>query len=570
MTDEVSRNERIKEASDYLRGTLAEGLAEEITGAIVEDDQQLVKFHGMYLQDDRDLRPERTRKKMEKAFAFMIRVRIPGGVLSPAQWLALDNVARIYANGTMRLTTRQTVQLHGIIKSNLKATLKQIDDALLNSIAACGDVNRNVMCNVNPDQSQAHAAAIDLARAISDHLTPRTPAYREIWLDGERIAGGEDEVVEPSYGKTYLPRKFKIVVAVPPSNDVDVFAHDLGFIAILDDKGDVIGWNVTVGGGMGMTHGEPDTYPRTADAMGFCKTEDAVKIAEAVVTVQRDWGDRVNRKHARLKYTIEDRGLDFFRAEVVRRSGVLVEPPRPFKFTSTGDRYGWGEGAEGKGHLTLFVQNGRLADLKGAAQLSALRAIAHMHDAEFRITPNQNLTVANVPTAQQAEIERIAREAHLLAPWSGLRRNSMACVALPTCGLALAESERYLPELLTALDEKLVAHGLSGDDIVIRMTGCPNGCARPYLAEIGLVGKGPGRYNLYLGAAYDGSRLNKLYTEDADHDAIVAALDPVFAAYAASREKGERFGDFCIRTGLVAATSNGRDFHANIGKRKVA
>ena len=304
MTDDVSRNERIKEASDYLRGTLAQGLREEITGAIVEDDQQLVKFHGMYLQDDRDLRPERTRKKMEKAFAFMIRVRVPGGVLSAAQWLALDNVARSYGNGTMRLTTRQTVQLHGIIKSNLKATLKQIDNALLNSIAACGDVNRNVMCNVNPDQSQAHATAIDLARAISDHLTPRTPAYREIWLDGERIAGGEDEVVEPIYGKTYLPRKFKIVVAVPPSNDVDVFAHDLGFIAISDDEGNVAGWNVAVGGGMGMTHGEPDTYPRTADVMGFCKTEDAVKIAEAVVTVQRDWGDRSDRKHARLKYTL--------------------------------------------------------------------------------------------------------------------------------------------------------------------------------------------------------------------------------------------------------------------------
>ena len=566
MTDEVSRNERIKEASDYLRGTLAEGLREEITGAIVEDDQQLVKFHGMYLQDDRDLRPERTRKKMEKAFAFMIRVRVPGGVSSPAQWLALDHVARTYANGTMRLTTRQTVQLHGIIKSNLKATLKQIDDALLNSIAACGDVNRNVMCNVNPDQSQAHATAIELARTISDHLTPRTPAYREIWLDGECIAGGEYEVVEPIYGKTYLPRKFKIVVAVPPSNDVDVFAHDLGFIAIFDDKGAVAGWNVTVGGGMGMTHGEPDTYPRTADVMGFCKTEDAAKIAETVVTVQRDWGDRANRKHARLKYTIEDRGIETFRAEVEKRAGVKLADAKPFKFTSTGDRYGWGEGVEGKGHLTLFVQNGRLADLKGAAQLSALRAIAQKHDGEFRITPNQNLIVANVPTGQQAEIERIAREANLLAPWSGLRRNSMACVALPSCGLALAESERYLPDLLTALDEKLAAHGLSADDIVIRMTGCPNGCARPYLAEIGLVGKGPGRYNLYLGAAYDGSRLNKLYAEDVDHAGIIASLDPIFASFAASREKGERFGDFCIRAGFVAATGNGRDFHANAGK----
>jgi sulfite reductase (NADPH) hemoprotein beta-component len=570
MTDEVSRNERIKEASDYLRGTLAEGLREEITGGIVEDDQQLVKFHGMYLQDDRDLRSERTRKKMEKAFAFMIRVRIPGGVLTGAQWLALDHVARTFGNQTMRLTTRQTVQLHGIIKSNLKSTMKEIDGVLLGSIAACGDVNRNVMCGANPDQSGAHAEAIDLARAVSDHLTPRTPAYREIWLDGERIAGGEADVVEPIYGKTYLPRKFKIVVAVPPSNDVDVFAHDLGFIAILDESGGIAGWNVTVGGGMGMTHGEPDTYPRTADVMGFCTTQEAVAIAEAVVTVQRDWGERLNRKHARLKYTIEDRGLGTFRAEVESRAGMRLEAARPFTFTSTGDRYGWSAGADGRGHLTLFVENGRIHDTAAARQMLALRQIAQTHGGEFRITPNQNLIVANVPTGQQAEIERIAREAGLLAPWSGLRRNAMACVALPTCGLALAESERYLPSLITALDGRLATHGLSADDIVIRMTGCPNGCARPYLAEIGLVGKGPGRYNLYLGAAFDGSRLSKLYAEDVEDAGIIAALDPIFAAYAASRQRGERFGDFTIRAGFVAATSNGRDFHANTGKGRAA
>ena len=570
MTDEVSRNERIKEASDYLRGTLAHGLREEITGAIADDDQQLVKFHGMYLQDDRDLRPERTRKKMEKAFAFMIRVRIPGGVLSPQQWLALDQVARDYGNGTMRLTTRQTVQLHGVIKSNLKSTLKAIDSALLNSIAACGDVNRNVMCGVMPERSPAHAGALALARAISDRLTPRTPAYREIWLDGEKIAGGEDEVIEPIYGRTYLPRKFKTVVAVPPSNDVDVFANDLGFIAIVEAAGEIAGWNVTVGGGMGMTHGEPETYPRAADLLGFCETRDALAIAEAVVTVQRDWGDRKNRKHARLKYTIEDRGLDAFRAEVERRANVKFAPAKQFRFTSTGDRYGWSEGAEGRAHLTLFVQNGRLADGGGVAQLSALRRIAQIHDGDFRITPNQNVIVANVTTEKQTEIEDVAREARLLAPWSGLRRNSMACVALPTCGLALAESERYLPELIAALDGRLAAHGLSADDIVIRMTGCPNGCARPYLAEIGLVGKGPGRYNLYLGGAFDGSRLNKLYREDLDHAGIVAALDPVFAAYADERQAGERFGAFAIRAGFIAATSNGADFHANTGPQRAA
>ncbi len=568
MTDDVSRNERVKEASDYLRGTLAQGLGEEITGAIAEDDQQLVKFHGMYLQDDRDLRPERARKKMEKAFAFMIRVRIPGGVVSPQQWLALDRVARDYGNGTLRLTTRQTVQLHGVIKSNLKSTLRTIDAAVLDFIAACGDVNRNVMCGATPEQSRAHAAALSLARAISEHLTPRTPAYREIWLDGEKIAGGEEDVVEPIYGRTYLPRKFKTVVAVPPSNDVDVFAHDLGFIAIIDAAGDIAGWNVTAGGGMGMTHGEPDTYPRTAELLGFCTTADPVAIAEAVVTVQRDWGDRTNRKHARLKYTIGDRGLDAFRAEVERRAKVRLEPARPFRFTSTGDRYGWSDAGGGKAHLTPFVQNGRVLDRDGAPQLSALRRIAEIHDGEFRITPNQNLIIANVPTEKQTRIEAIAREAGLLAPWSGLRRNAMACVALPTCGLALTESERYLPELLTALDGRLAAHGLSADDIVIRMTGCPNGCARPYVAEVGLVGKGPGRYNLYLGGAFDGSRLNKLYREDLDHAGIIAALDPLFAAYAAERQADERFGAFAIRAGFIAITRNGRDFHANTGPQR--
>jgi len=571
MSQELSRNERIKEASDYLRGTLAEGIRREITGAISEDDAQLVKFHGMYLQDDRDLRPERTRKKMEKAFAFMVRVRVPGGVLTPAQWLALDRVARDYGSGSVRLTTRQSVQLHGVIKSNLQSTLRAIDSVLLNSIAACGDVNRNVMCNPNPYASHAHAAALDLAREISDHLTPRTPAYREIWLDGERIAGGEDEVVEPIYGKTYLPRKFKIAIAVPPLNDVDVFAHDLGFIAVLDSNGDVQGWNVTAGGGMGMTHGEPDTYPRTADVMGFCARSDALAIAEAVVTVQRDWGDRANRKHARLKYTIEDRGLDPFRAEVERRAGVKLGPAKPFVLTSTGDRYGWTEGEDGRGHLTLFIMSGRLRDVgTQAQQLSALRRIAEQHDGDFRITANQNLIVAGVRPERRAAIEEIAASNGLSAPPSGLRRNALACVALPTCGLALAESERYLPDLLDALDARLAAHGLSRDDIVIRMTGCPNGCARPYLAEIGLVGKGPGRYNLYLGAAFDGSRLSKLYAEDVDHAAIIRELDPLFAAYAAERKAGEHFGDFVIRAGFVTRTRNGRDFHANVGAKRVA
>jgi len=569
MANDLSRNERIKEASEYLRGTLADGLREEITGAIIEDDAQLVKFHGMYLQDDRDLRPERGKKKMEKAFAFMIRLRIPGGVCTPQQFLQVQQIAQIYGNQTMRLTTRQTFQLHGIIKSNLKATMREIDRALLTTIAACGDVNRNVLSVSNPVQSRVHGQAYETAKAISDHLLPRTPAYREVWLDGERILGGEDEVIEPIYGKTYLPRKFKVVVAVPPSNDVDVYAHDLGFIAILGEDGNIEGYNVTVGGGMGMTHGQPATYPRTADVMGFCRKDDAVKVAEAVVTVQRDWGDRSDRAHARLKYTIEDHGLDAFRAEVKKRSGVKLGAPKPFHFEDNGDRYGWTESEDGNGHLTLFVQNGRLKDFNGGPQwMKGLREIAQMHDGEFRLTANQNIIISGVAPEKRWDIDKLVAKHKLTRDASPVRRNAMACVALPTCGLALAESERYLPDLITELEERLAAHGLSDDEIVIRMTGCPNGCARPYIAEIGLVGKNPGKYNLYLGGAFNGERLSKLYAEDLDHRGILEALDPLFAAFMAERQPGEHFGDYVIRAGFVAQTSNGADFHNNTGSRR--
>jgi sulfite reductase (NADPH) hemoprotein beta-component len=561
---ELSKNEWIKAASAYLRGSIAEGLEAPLTGSIAEDDTQLTKFHGLYLQDDRDLRPERRKKLMEPAFSFMARVRLPGGICTPRQWLQMDRIGTDYANGTLRLTTRQTWQFHGVIKQNLRRTMRAIDEACLDTIAACGDVNRNVMCTPNPHVSRAHGEAYELARAISSHLLPKTRAWREIWLEDERIAGGEEEEagLEPVYGKTYLPRKFKAVVAVPPDNDVDVFAHDLGFVAVLDEEGGVSGWNVTVGGGMGMTHGDAATYPRTADVMAFCTTEQAVDVAEKVVLVQRDFGDRTSRKHARLKYTIDDRGIAWFRAEVEGRLGYRLQDPRPVAFASTGDRHGWTEDWRGLWHYTLFVENGRVRDTPERPMRTGLRRIAEVHDGDFRLTPNQNLIIASVRPENKAEIERLLREHGLTNDWSGLRLNAMACVALPTCGLALAESERYLPALVDALDDVLDEAGLRRDDIVIRMTGCPNGCARPYLAEIGLVGRGPGTYHLYLGAAFDGTRLNKLYREDVGHDAIVDALRPLLKAYATEREAGERFGDFVIRKGVVRPTLAGRDFHA--------
>ncbi|WP_336485643.1 NADPH-dependent assimilatory sulfite reductase hemoprotein subunit [Methylobacterium nigriterrae] len=570
--EKLSANEHIKIASGYLRGTLAEGLLKNATGAISEDDGQLVKFHGMYLQDDRDLRPERTKKKLDKAYSFMIRLRIAGGVVTPKQWLILDNIATTYANGTLRATTRQTFQYHGVIKSNLRRTMAAIDSALLDTIAACGDVNRNVMAATNPAQAGAHKAAYDLAKEISDTLLPKTGAWREIWLDGERVVGGEEAAeIEPIYGKTYLPRKFKTVIAVPPSNEVDIFAHDLGFIAILDKKGRLTGWNVTVGGGMGMTHGETDTFPRTADVMLFCAPGDALKVAEAVMTVQRDWGNRKSRKNARLKYTIERYGLKAFRAEVEARVGKPLADPKPFQFTSNGDRYGWVEGEDGRHHLTLYVPSGRIKDVEGGPRfLSGLRRIAEVHAGDFRLTGNQNVIIANVPADRRPEIEALVGEYGLTEGAGALRRNSMACVALPTCGLALAESERYLPDLLTELEDSLARHGLAEDEITIRMTGCPNGCARPFIAEIGLVGRGPERYHLYLGAAFDGSRLGKLYAEDVTAGEIKLVLDPLFAAYAGGRTEGERFGDFLIRAGYVARTINGPDFHDRTGALKSA
>ncbi len=563
---ELSSMEHLKARSRYLRGDLAEDMADPHTGGVSEDSAQLLKFHGMYLQDDRDLRPERTKKKLEKAFGFMIRLRLPGGVVTPRQWLALDEIARIYAGETLRLTTRQTFQLHGVLKFNVKTALKKINAVALDTIAACGDDTRGVMAVSNPHQSKIHAEAYDLACRISLHFKPKTHAYYEIFLDGEKVVGeGERDDVETIYGKTYMPRKFKIGFAVPPSNDIDVFAQDLGFIAIVGKNDTIEGWNVAVGGGMGMTHGEPETYPRIADVLGFCRPEDLFAVAEAVLTIQRDWGDRTNRKHARLKYTLDDHGADAFLAEIAKRARKPLEKTRPYAFTSNGDRYGWTEGENGKLHLTLFIENGRLSDFAGGRQLlTGMRRIAEVHDGEIRVTPNQNLIIANVAKNKRKEIEDLVAEHRMAGQSTALRRNSMACVALPTCGLALAESERYLPSLIDALDERLAAHGLSDDDIVIRMTGCPNGCARPYIAEIGLVGKGPGRYNLYLGAAFDGSRMNKLFVEDLDHDGIIAALDPIFAAYVAGRQKGERFGDFTIRAGYVVATSNGLDFHANV------
>lgn len=559
----LSDVERIKSASRYLRGTLAESLRNPLTGAIADDDTQLSKFHGTYQQDDRDIRSERRKQRLEPAYSFMIRARIPGGRVSPDQWLALDDIATRFANGSLRATTRQAFQFHGVIKRDLKPTMQAINASLLDTLAACGDVNRNVMASANPSLSTLHAEVQKFADSLSTQLCPKTGAYHEIWLDGEKLASTETEH-EPLYGETYLPRKFKAAFVIPPDNDVDIYSQDLGFIAVAED-GVLQGFNVAVGGGMGMSQGEPDTYPRLASVIGFCRPESIVEVAQAVLTTQRDYGDRTNRRHARLKYTIDDRGLDWFREEVNSRLQEPLEQKRDVYFSHTGDRYDWQQSADGRWHFTVFVESGRIDGKGDKSLLDFFRAVANRRVGEFILTPNQNVIIAGLSAEERSTVEVLLSEFGLsgAAAPSALRRSSLACVGFPTCGLAMAESERYLPELVTRMELLALRHGLADVPIVTRMTGCPNGCARPYLAEIGLVGKAPGRYNLFLGANHSGERLNRLYRENADEEAVLSVLDDLFARFSESREAQERFGDFLLRSGLVSMTQSSEDFHVS-------
>ncbi|WP_415752253.1 assimilatory sulfite reductase (NADPH) hemoprotein subunit [Mammaliicoccus sciuri] len=561
LSDKLDEMEHIKNRSNYLRGTIKEGLADEITGAIAEDDTKLLKFHGSYMQDDRDIRDERRKQKLEPAYSFMIRVRVPGGTATADQWIAMDDISTEYANNTIKLTTRQAFQFHGILKRNLKSSMQSIHHAVMDSLAACGDVNRNVMCNPNPYQSGVHKEVDTLATKISDHLSPQTGAYHEIWLDDEKIVDTKEEV-EPMYGKTYLPRKFKIGIAVPPSNDIDVYSQDIGLIAVIEDD-QLVGFNVTVGGGMGMTHGDTKTYPQVGRLLGYFPKEEAVDVCEKILTIQRDYGNRENRKNARFKYTVDRVGVDFVREELNKRLGWEIEEAKPFEFKHNGDRYGWTEGS-GKWHFTLFIQNGRVKDTSDYKLKTALREIAEIHTGDFRLTPNQNLIIANVAKSKKQQIQKIIDQYGITdgEHYTGLRRNSMACVAFPTCGLAMAESERYLPTLINKIEGLLDEAGLNEEEITIRMTGCPNGCARPALAEIAFIGKAPGKYNMYLGGGFTGNRLNKLFKENIGEDEILESLKPILIQYGKEKNDGEHFGDFVIRKGIIKEVQSGQDFHS--------
>ena len=555
--------ETFKEDSDFLRCSLVESFANPLTGAIAEADTQLIKFHGAYQQDDRDQRLRRQEKKLEPAYSFMIRMRMPGGELTADQWKKIDQISNTYGNETIKLSSRQAVQFHGIVKFDLKKSIQMMNDALLDSIAGCGDVNRNVMCTPDPSLSAVNEEVYVYAAKISEHLMPSSRAYHEIWLDegkgeGRKLVEGGEEEIEPLYGKHYLPRKFKIGIAIPPYNDSDVYINDIGLVAIVKDEV-LQGFNVAVGGGLGMTFGREDTYPRLATEIGFCKPDQVLKVCAEVMMIQRDYGNRQDRKLSRFKYTIDKYGLDWFKEELTERLGFKLAKARKAVFTTTADQYGWHKDREGKWHLLVHVEHGRIQDTKQLQQKTAFLHIAEAGICGFRLTANQNMLLYGIKTGDKKKIEKILEKNGQSADGrelSGMRRNSIACVSMNTCPLGMAEAERYLPTLITKLEPILEKHGLREQEIKIRMTGCPNGCGRSVMAEIGLIGKSMGRYNVYLGGDAEGERLNTLYKENQSESEILEMLDGLFEKYVDERKKTESFGDFVVRAGLVAATLN--------------
>lgn len=558
----LSDNERLKGESNYLYGEIAADLNDGITGGFNGDDFQLIRFHGMYEQDDRDVRAQRQAAKLEPLKNVMMRCRLPGGIITPQQWLGIDEFATAHTlYGSIRLTTRQTFQFHGVLKQDIKPMHQWLHQLGLDSIATAGDINRNVLCTSNPVESSLHRKAYEWACRISEHLLPRTHAYADIWLDGEKVlsseldaplsAGVSGDAVEPINGKTYLPRKFKTALVIPPLNDVDLHANDLNFVAI-GENGHLVGFNVLVGGGLSIDHGNQRTFPNTAKDFGFIPVEQVLRCAEAVVTTQRDWGNRSDRKNARTRYTLQRVGVDVFKQEVERRQGFAFAPSRPYTLTERGDRIGWVEGEDGHWHLTLFIENGRLLDYPGRPLKTGMRELARIHQGDFRLTANQNVIVAGVLPENKEKIERIAREYRLIDDEvTEQRKNSMACVALPTCPLAMAESERFLSGFIDQVDELMAKNGLAKEHIILRVTGCPNNCGRALLAEIGLIGKAIGRYNLYVGGNRAGTRIPRLFRENIDVDEIMLILQEWIARWAQERLDAEDFGDFAIRAGIV-------------------
>ena len=548
----LTRNEELKSSFPTLNGTIAAALADASTDHFTPEDYEFLKFHGCYQQDDRDAR------KAGKKYIMMVRSRVPGGVMTANQWRVFDDLASRYGNNTLRITTRQTIQFHGIVKSNLRAVIHGINESLLSTLAACGDVCRNVLAPPTPAYTPAREQVFEDCKKIVAALAPKTPAYHDIWVNGQQLdLNGENQpFADPLYGKTYLPRKFKVAFVIPPVNDLDVFTNDVGFIAIVEhDK--LIGYNICIGGGMGRSHGNEATYPRLADVIGFLPREKTVDVTKAVLTIHRDFGDRTDRKHARLKYVIAERGVAWARAELEQRAGFKLAPPKHYRLTTTADLLGWRRAVDGSWFLGLFVDTGRVKDAGGYKLKTGLRHVADSFpNVEFRLTANQNVIIANVAEADRHAINTLlaAYGVKTENQTSILHAASMACPALPTCGLALAESERSLPGFIDRLEKLLAEAGLAGEEIIIRSTGCPNGCARPYMAEIAFVGKAPGRYQVWLGGDVTGTRLNRIWKDMIKDTELENEFRPVFQRFAGERHSGERFGDWCQRVFLKEQT----------------
>jgi sulfite reductase beta subunit-like hemoprotein len=540
--NQPSKVEAIKAASAGLRGTIAAALGDEATGCFTEDDKQLLKFHGIYQQDDRDNR----RVGSEKSYSMMIRLNIPGGKLTASQYLALDRLADTYANGTLRITTRQSIQYHGVLKGDLKETLAEINRVLLSTLAACGDVQRNVMASPAPYADEVHRTVQRVAAELTAALAPATGAYHEIWLDGERVLESGEE--EPFYGRQYLPRKFKTGIAIDTDNSIDLYTYDCGLIAITD-RGRVLGFNLVAGGGLGMTHNKADTFARMASVLGFVPPEHAVDAVRAVAAAYRDLGNRSDRRHARLKYLIEELGVERFIEEVHARTSWRLAPPAPMPEPRQHDHVGLFEQGDGKWFLGVFVQNGRIADRGETRYRSAFRRIAEKIDPGIRLTPMQSILFTDL-TWDQVDLLRTILAEHGVPEASALssvRRHSMACPALPTCGLALTDAERQFPDVLLALEQEFERLGIGDAELTVRMTGCPNGCARPYNADIGFVGRKPGVYHIFVGGGLGGDRLADLFAADVPVAGFVPSLQPLLNRFATERLPREGIGAFYRR-----------------------
>jgi sulfite reductase (ferredoxin) len=551
VIDSLSKAEAVKQQSRQLRGKLAEDLAD--AGVPFDNaGYSLLKFHGIYQGYDRDSATERKQRGDSKVWQMMVRVRIPGGRLTADQYLALDALADRYANGSLRVTTRQSIQFHGVLKSGLKAAVAEINQALLTTLAACGDVVRTVTTVPAPIRDPVHRRLEEDARRLSTHLLPRTGAYHEIWLDGEKVTS-EAEAPDPLYGERYLPRKFKIGLAIPEDNTIDVLTNDLAIVALFAG-GTLQGYNFLLGGGHGVTHNKPETYPRLATPVAFVAPDDLLEAAAAVVRLHRDWGDRGNRRHARLKYVIAERGEEWARELLSEDLGKPLEPCRPMPDLTVPDHLGWHDQGDGKLYLGVPVASGRIVDDDGPHTRTALREIVERFHCHPILMPSQDVILSDIMPRNRAAITALLRHhgVRLAEDLRPVERWALACPALPSCGLALTEAERVQEDIVGAIAARLERWGLGDERLSIRITGCPNGCARPYTGDIGIVGRVPGYYSLYVGGDFAGTRLNTAIADRLDIAGLADALDPLFAVFASSRAPGEGFGDFCHRVGIAA------------------